>query len=358
MRGEASMKSVCVVSSLTLGVSVLGFVTAAADTVIAPNAIVAGRICVGPPCQSGDSLPSHVVIRVEDATPSKLSPKPELAFIKENTFGTVLQRWKIFSSSTDALIFRSDSDGTVPFSISDNAPNSALDIHPSGNLGVGSSASGASLHVRRTDGTAKLLVEEASAVNVGRNMLHFKNNGAGTFKFENTGDATQWNFGTRNAGDFFIAFGAGLPLEYLFAQNGNLTIAGTLTENSDRSTKDGITRVDPQAVLSKLEALPISTWHVKADDADTRHMGPMAQDFAAAFGLGADARHIAPVDVGGVSLAAIQALNAKLNGQVQVLEERLSERDRQLESLLARVEALEATRGESPATMSSALADE
>jgi hypothetical protein len=36
----------------------------------------------------------------------------------------------------------------------------------------------------------------------------------------------------------------------------------------------------------------------------------VAQDFHAAFHIGTDDKHIAPIDEGGVALAAIQALNA------------------------------------------------
>jgi hypothetical protein len=37
-------------------------------------------------------------------------------------------------------------------------------------------------------------------------------------------------------------------------------------------------------------------------------MGPMAQDFHAAFGLGHDDRHINSIDTGGVTIAALQGL--------------------------------------------------
>lgn len=70
-------------------------------------------------------------------------------------------------------------------------------------------------------------------------------------------------------------------------------------------------------------------------------MGPMAQDFYAAFGLGADDRHIVTVDESGVALAAIQALNAKVEEQqreIADLRERLSAAE-SLRSELAKVKA-------------------
>ena len=74
--------------------------------------------------------------------------------------------------------------------------------------------------------------------------------------------------------------------------------------------------VDGFEILEKLARLPISTWNYKADDASVVHLGPMAQDFAAAFGLGDDDRVIATVDSNGVLMVAVQALYRR----VQTLE--------------------------------------
>ena len=79
--------------------------------------------------------------------------------------------------------------------------------------------------------------------------------------------------------------------------------------------------VDPRAVLEKLASVPIATWKWKNEDARHRHMGPMAQDFYAAFGLGADGTHIVTVDADGVALAAIQGLNAKVEKQQREIAE-------------------------------------
>jgi len=66
--------------------------------------------------------------------------------------------------------------------------------------------------------------------------------------------------------------------------------------------------VDGQELLEKLAALPISTWNYKKDPPSVRHLGPMAQDFAAAFGLGDSDTTINMVDANGVVMVAIQAL--------------------------------------------------
>jgi hypothetical protein len=70
--------------------------------------------------------------------------------------------------------------------------------------------------------------------------------------------------------------------------------------------------VDGREILAKLVALPISTWNYKSDPPSVRHLGPMAQDFMAAFGLGADDKVINTVDANGVVMVAIQALHRRI----------------------------------------------
>jgi len=45
--------------------------------------------------------------------------------------------------------------------------------------------------------------------------------------------------------------------------------------------------------------IPLTEWNLKTQDPSIRHLGPMAQDFRAAFGLGEDERHINTVDSDG-----------------------------------------------------------
>ncbi len=101
---------------------------------------------------------------------------------------------------------------------------------------------------------------------------------------------------------------------------------------SDRALKSGIAPVDGSQVLARVAALPISTWSYRGQSA--RHLGPMAQDFSSAFGLGADDRHIHVVDASGVSLAAIQGLH----GIVQAQAARLAALERELALLRESVE--------------------
>ncbi len=119
-----------------------------------------------------------------------------------------------------------------------------------------------------------------------------------------------------------------------------LSSGGTWTNASDRNLKENFTPVDSAAVLEAVAQLPISVWNYKSQAADIRHMGPMAQDFYAAFALGEDDTHISTVDEGGVALAAIQGLYAQ-NQQLQAENNALQSR---LDALEARMTALERDR--------------
>jgi hypothetical protein len=105
------------------------------------------------------------------------------------------------------------------------------------------------------------------------------------------------------------------------------SVAGVWTSVSDRNAKEDFAAINPREVLEKVSALPITEWKYKVEADGTEHLGPMAQDFHVAFGLnGADDKHIATIDEEGVALAAIQGLNQKLNekdAQIQNLEKKL-----------------------------------
>jgi hypothetical protein len=86
--------------------------------------------------------------------------------------------------------------------------------------------------------------------------------------------------------------------------------SGTWASASDRNLKTDVARIDDAAVLDKVVSLPISRWSYKSERG-VRHVGPMAQDFYAAFGVGEDDKHITSIDEDGVALAAIKALHAE-----------------------------------------------
>jgi hypothetical protein len=150
------------------------------------------------------------------------------------------------------------------------------------------------------------------------------------FRVENTGgygDFSWFRGGAFNNGQNNP--GGGVEMMRL-DHNNNLNVRGTVTANSfilssDRNLKSNFTPMDARTMLAKVSALPITAWNYQIESG-VKHLGPMAQDFYAAFGTGADDKHIAVVDEGGVALAAIQGLNEKLEQQAR-------ERDAEIQQL-------------------------
>jgi len=112
---------------------------------------------------------------------------------------------------------------------------------------------------------------------------------------------------------------------------------------SDRNLKENVAAVDGQEVLARLAQVPVTSWNYKSQDPSIRHMGPMAQDFYSAFGLGEDDTHISTVDADGVALAAIQGLYA----ENQALKAEVAAQQLQLDEVTTRLAALE--KGQAPA---------
>ena len=93
------------------------------------------------------------------------------------------------------------------------------------------------------------------------------------------------------------------------------------TAMCDRTNKEGFTPIDKKALLEQLAQMPLTEYRVKGQDQNVKHVGPVAQDFFEAFGLGETDKGINSMDADGVALAAIQALYE----EVQTLRARLAE---------------------------------
>ena len=113
--------------------------------------------------------------------------------------------------------------------------------------------------------------------------------------------------------------------------------SGSWASASDRALKENFAAVSANEVLQKLAAVPVQTWNYKDQDDSVRHIGPVAQDFYAAFGVGDDDKHINTIDADGVALVSIQELYRLL----QEKDDEIQANQAQLEDLQARLAALE-----------------
>jgi trimeric autotransporter adhesin len=114
--------------------------------------------------------------------------------------------------------------------------------------------------------------------------------------------------------------------------------SGSWETLSDRNAKAGFKPIDGIQVLERLAAIPIDTWNYKGQPASVQHIGPVAQDFYAAFGLGEDNRYISSVDADGVAMAAIQGLYQMTQEKQALIETLQADHSRQA----AQIEALQA----------------
>ena len=132
---------------------------------------------------------------------------------------------------------------------------------------------------------------------------------------------------------------AGSVMEFQ-ATTAKLTTGGVWTDASDKRLKRNITELNKTEILDKINKLSVTEWNYIADDPNIKHIGPMAQDFYAAFGLGDDTT-IAAMDKAGVALIGIQELSSKLASLNSVVEtvtaenKLLQERIEKLENLIS-----------------------
>ncbi|HEU0014054.1 MAG TPA: tail fiber domain-containing protein, partial [Longimicrobium sp.] len=114
---------------------------------------------------------------------------------------------------------------------------------------------------------------------------------------------------------------------------------GSWSSVSDRARKENFLGVEDAAVLEGIRRVPVMTWNYLSQDRSIRHMGPVAQDFHAAFGLGESELLINTIDIDGVNLAGIQALDRLVQGQRKEIDA-LKAENAELRARLERIEAL------------------
>ncbi|MBO6516034.1 MAG: tail fiber domain-containing protein [Bacteroidia bacterium] len=119
----------------------------------------------------------------------------------------------------------------------------------------------------------------------------------------------------------------------VYMNNGGTSWVST----SDRNMKENFEEINGEEILDKIQALPITQWNYIGNDDDVKFIGPMAQDFHAAFGLGgSDSLGISTLAYNGINLAAAQAL-IKRNKD---LEQRVNNQDAEIKALRQELEEL------------------
>lgn len=246
-------------------------------------------------------------------------------------------------SSSVALGYYSYADHGYSFVWNDGSSGVLGDIHTTGDNQFIIGASGG-VGIGAAPGDALLDIQGNMRVN--KHDLYFRegtdrNHGLGWYGagklFGTISPDGPVLYGYSGGGLGTLTGGSQLALQWF--GNGNVVVRGTLSQSSDRNVKTDFSPVNPHEVLDKVAALQVQSWRYKAETSGTRHLGPVSQDFYAAFGLGEDDRHITTVDEGGVALAAIQGLNEVVKQKdvrIQALEKDVAELKAMVRQLLTR----------------------
>ena len=260
------------------------------------------------------------------------SNTPAIRLEQNNSGGFTAQTWDIAGNEANFFVRDVTGGSRLPFRIRPGAPTSSIDISADGNVGIGTASPSALLHVASTGSGAtdgKLLVKNTSGTTTPREGMEINNNGQALFVLKDTTQGPRWAIGTLST-SWVVDNQANTGTELTLTNTGNLTVLGTVNGSSSRDVKTNFATLEPKEALARISSLPISLWSYKTDDPGVRHLGPMAEDFYQAFGLGMDDKHIAFTDESGVALLAVQGLH-------QVVQEK----DKEIAELKSRIETLE-----------------
>lgn len=223
---------------------------------------------------------------------------PTMRLDQDGSSGFGTQIWDIAGNETNFFVRDISNGSQLVFRLQPGAQDASLIVDNEGQVGVGS-PNGASLEADAT-------LHVRSRGIAGQPVMLVENSAADT---------------------------ALLTL----ADSGDMILSGTLAQLSRRDSKEHFLQVDHQTMLQAIKRLPISTWNYRHQPDQQRHLGPMAEDFYTAFGLGTDPEHIATSDMAAVALAASQALLLEVEARdlrINELEQRLSSMELMLQDLL------------------------
>jgi hypothetical protein len=246
----------------------------------------------------GTSIP-YVELHIVDGD------SPTIRLDQDGSSGWTAQRWDMAGNETNFFIRDVTNGSKLSFRIQPNTPSNTLTMRSTGNIGIGTWSPESKLEIETTGEDAELRLQRTD------------------------GNGAAWVMASKEDQTFTIGLAGGQTFLTL-QSTGALKTGGPVNGLSDRRAKQDFEAIDRGAILARLAALDVSEWSYISEGSGVRHVGPTAQDFRAAFGLGDDDTHISLSDLSGIALAAVQELHS-----------RLEQKDREIAELRARLEALE-----------------
>lgn len=258
---------------------------------------------------------------------------PALRLHQDGSSGFQTQVWDIAGNEAGFFVRDVTHASALVFRARPGAPASSIDIMSSGDVSFGSSSSGslrdgsaASLFVRRTDGDASILVEDASAAQGFRTLFELRNNGSVGFELRNVAaGGVSWQFSSSGDGDFEVNdIGGGDPAELQLNAAGDLTIAGSLFSGGPTCGGGCDLVFDPGYELESIEEHAASMWR-------NRHLPA----------VGATAERAARFNVTEKVGGMLNELE-KAHIYIERLNQNLRDKDEKIEAILAENEDLAA----------------
>jgi hypothetical protein len=354
------------------GVSKAKTVPSPEDVVTADNAIIQGSECVGLDCVAGESFGFDTLRLKENNTRIKF-------FDTSSSAGFANTNWQLtandsVSGGLNKFSIEDTTAVTVPFTVLGAAPNNSIYVDASGRIGLRTSTPVLDVHLL-TGNTPGLRLDQSSAGGFTAQTWDVAANEANFFVRDVSGGsrlpfrirpgaptssidinaAGNVGIGTASPGAridilYNAVLDAPVPVlrvnntdasvdaaqrdRFVVDSSGNVLARGTISQLSSRAAKENFRSTDGQMLLAKLEQMPIDSWNYRGAPAQERHVGPVAEDFHAAFGLGRSERYIAPTDMAGVALASVKALQHEIRQR----DEHIKELERRLQALEARLD--------------------
>ncbi|RDD64395.1 hypothetical protein DU478_20580 [Thalassococcus profundi] len=247
---------------------------------------------------------------------------PIIRLERDGSGGFTPSQWNIEASSFEFNVRREDLGGRRPLRILGAAPENSLYIGSIGDVGLGTNAPAAPLHVTRADGSASVLVEDTGGAGA-QEMFAMRNNGGSYFTMDNTAAGTTWFFTHENASPnrFIIADAVTDGPELTLTADGDLTIPGQLfTAGSCAAGCDRVFDADyPLPTIAEQAALMREKKHLPA-------VGPTPED--------------GPFNITAMTGGMLNELE-KAHLYIAQLEDRDRMRAAQIAALEARLSALE-----------------
>lgn len=242
---------------------------------------------------------------------------PTLRLEQDGSDGFTAQTYDIAANESNFFIRDVTNGSKLFFRAQPNAPENSLYINSSGRIGVGTASPTESLHVRRSDTTATILVEEVNSTTAFRNLMKLSNTGDVGIRMDNSVTEERWALAM--AGGRFTVNKDGGDAEFLIDGTGNLTVLGDIVANG--ITTSGSCSVGCDAVFTDdYDILPIAERaDLMFDLGYLPNVGPTAES--------------GQYDLTQKVLGMLNELEhahiyiAELNGRIAALEEQLQTQD-------------------------------